>query len=83
MRLAGKLRTQVSIMFAARFVSEPHSSLRSLAGHSHWRWPRFGALSMVRMPVLSGALAMATDNPFTQAALSGDLGATVPIVGFD
>lgn len=31
----------------------------------------FGALSMVRMPILSSALAMATDNPLTQAALSG------------
>ena len=38
--------------------------------------PRFGALSLVRMPVLTLALAMATDNPLAQAALSGDLGVT-------
>ena len=56
-------------------VKEPQPFLRSLAIPGDQ--PRFGALSMVRMPILSSALAMATDNPLTQAALSGDLGATV------
>ena len=38
--------------------------------------PRFGVVSLVRMPVLTLTLAMATDNPLAQAALSGDLEVT-------